>query len=50
MASGTAMWKLEVDGRVVLAAGPPDAGPEELIAASDLDALITGAPTRSWQR
>ena len=42
MASRTAMWKLEVDGRVVLAAGPPDAGPDGVIAATDLDALITG--------
>jgi 2-dehydro-3-deoxy-D-arabinonate dehydratase len=35
-----ALWKLLIDGEIRLASGPPDVGPQQLLAASDLDALI----------
>jgi 2-dehydro-3-deoxy-D-arabinonate dehydratase len=36
-----ALWKLQTDGGLRLASGPPEEGPRELLAAGDLDALIT---------
>jgi 2-dehydro-3-deoxy-D-arabinonate dehydratase len=36
----SALWKLLIDGKIRLASGPPDEGPQQLLAASDLDALI----------
>jgi 2-dehydro-3-deoxy-D-arabinonate dehydratase len=40
-----ALWKLRIDDEVVLAAGPPDDGPQHLLAMRDLDALIGAGTT-----
>ncbi len=36
-----ALWKLMLDAEIVLASGPPDEGPQRLLAETDLDALIS---------
>ena len=38
--SRSALWKLLIDGEIRLASGPPDEGPQQLLATNDLDALI----------
>ncbi len=37
----SALWKLLIDDQIRLASGPPGEGPQQLLAASDLDALIS---------
>lgn len=37
-----ALWKLAVDGQVLLARGEPDTGPQQLIEATSIDALLSG--------
>jgi 2-dehydro-3-deoxy-D-arabinonate dehydratase len=36
------LWRVSVDGEVGLARGPFDAGPVEMLAATDLDAILAG--------
>jgi len=38
--SRPALWKLLIDGEIRLASGPPDEGPQQVLATRDLDALI----------